>query len=163
MHWKLLPPPAHQFAWLASDGTLTVLVVASILEVLGDKIPLVDHGLQALHTLAKPLAGAVIAGSIVLPANDPSVVLLGVLGGANALAIHGVSAAARAASTATTGGLGNPIVSVVEDTLAIGGIVAGWFAPFLAAAVIVACTIVGIICVRRLWAYVSAHRNVASA
>ncbi len=132
-HWGLLPAPAHQFAWLASDGALGVLVVASVLEVLGDKIPLVDHGLQAIHTIAKPLAGALIAGAVVSPGNDPSMILLGVLGGANALAIHGVSATARAASTATTGGLANPIVSVVEDVLAIGGIVLGWFMPFLAA------------------------------
>lgn len=159
MHWGLLPQPPHQFAWLASDGALAVLVVASILEVLGDKIPLVDHGLQALHTIAKPLAGALIAGTIVSPGNDPSMILLAVLGGANALAIHGVSATARAASTASTGGLANPIVSVVEDGLAIGGILLGWFMPFLAAALVLAATIVGIICVRRLLGYVAAHRE----
>jgi hypothetical protein len=159
MHWGFLPPPAHQFAWLASDGALAVLVVASILEVLGDKIPLLDHGLHVLHTVAKPLAGALIAGSVVQPGNDPSLLLLGVLGGANALAIHGVSATARAASTATTGGLANPIVSVVEDGLAIGGILLGWFMPFLAAAIVLAATIVAIVCVRRLLAYVAAHRQ----
>lgn len=159
LHWGLLPAPAHQFAWLGSDGALAVLVVASILEVLGDKVPLVDHGLQALHTIAKPLAGAMIAGAVVAPGNDPSMILLGVLGGANALAIHGVSATARAASTATTGGLANPIVSVVEDGLAIGGIVLGWFMPFLAAGLVLIATIAGIVCVRRLIAYITAHRE----
>jgi hypothetical protein len=159
MHWGLLPQPPHQFAWLASDGALAVLVVASILEVLGDKIPLVDHGLQAILTVVKPLAGALIAGSVVSLGNDPSVILLGVLGGANALAIHGVSATARAATTAATGGLGNPIVSVVEDGLAIGGILLGWFMPFLAAALGLIGTIIGIICVRRLLVYVAAHRE----
>ncbi|MGD0475477.1 MAG: DUF4126 domain-containing protein [Candidatus Velthaea sp.] len=159
LHWGLLPAPAHQFAWLGSDGALAVLVVASILEVLGDKVPLVDHGLQALHTIAKPLAGAMIAGAVVAPGNDPSMILLGVLGGANALAIHGVSATARAASTATTGGLANPIVSVVEDGLAIGGIVLAWFMPFLAAGLVLIATIAGIVCVRRLIAYITAHRE----
>ena len=159
LHWGLLPAPAHQFAWLGSNGALAVLVVASILEVLGDKVPLVDHGLQALHTIAKPLAGAMIAGAVVAPGNDPSMILLGVLGGANALAIHGVSATARAASTATTGGLANPIVSVVEDGLAIGGIVLAWFMPFLAAGLVLIATIAGIVCVRRLIAYITAHRE----
>jgi uncharacterized membrane protein len=159
MHWGLLPVPPHQFAWLASDGALAVLVAASILEVLGDKVPLLDHGLQAIHTVAKPIAGAVIAGAVVAPGNDPSSILLGVLGGANALAIHGVSATARAASTASTGGLANPIVSVVEDALAIGGILLGWFLPFFAAALVLAATIVGIVCVRRLIGYVAAHRE----
>jgi uncharacterized membrane protein len=159
VHWGLLPAPPQQFAWLASDGALAVLVAASILEVLGDKIPLVDHGLHALQTIAKPVAGAVIAGAVVAPGNDPSAILLAVLGGANALAIHGVSATARAASTATTGGLANPIVSVVEDGLAIGGIVLGWFMPFFAAALVLVGTIVGIVCIRRLIDYVAAHRE----
>lgn len=158
MHWGLLPPPPHQFAWLASDGALVVLVVASILEVLGDKIPLVDHGLHVLHTVAKPLAGIVIAGTIVSPDNDPNAVLLGALGGINALAIHGVSATVRAASTATTGGIANPIVSAIEDGLAIGGIVLGWFFPFFVAAAMLLLTIAGILCVRRLVRYVADHR-----
>lgn len=157
MHWGVLPAPAHGFAWLASDGALAVLVVASILEVLGDKIPLVDHGLHVLHTIAKPLAGVVIAGSIVAPVNDPNLILLGALGGVNALAIHGISATARAASTATTGGLGNPIVSSFEDALAVGGIVLAWFAPYVTALVILILTIVGLFCVRRLIGYVTAH------
>lgn len=157
MHWGLLPAPAHQFAWLNSDGALAVLVVASILEVLGDKIPLVDHGLHVIHTIAKPLAGVVIAGTIVAPANDPNLLLLGALGGVNALAIHAVSATARAASTATTGGLGNPIVSAIEDALAIGGILLGWFAPFIAVAAVLVLSIVGLLCVRRLIGYVAAH------
>lgn len=159
MHWGLLPAPGQQFAWLASDGALGVLLVASILEVLADKVPLIDHGLHAIQTIAKPLAGALIAGAIVSPENDPSALLLGVLGGANALAIHGVSATARAASTATTGGLANPIVSVFEDGLAAGGILLGWFAPFYAAALVFAATIVGMICVRRLLGYLAVHRE----
>ncbi len=159
MHWGLLPAPPHGFAWLASDGALAVLVVASILEVLGDKVPLVDHGLHVLQTIAKPVAGAMIAGAVVSPGNDPSSILLAVLGGANALAIHGVSATARAASTATTGGLANPIVSVLEDALAIGGILLGWFMPFFAAGLVLIATIVGILCVRRLIEYLAAHRE----
>ncbi len=158
-HWGLLPAPPHQFAWLASDGALAVLAAASVLEVLGDKIPLVDHGLQAIHTIAKPLAGALIAGAVVSPDNDPSTVLLGVLGGANALAIHGVSATARAASTATTAGLANPIVSVVEDVLAVGGILLGWFLPFLTAGLVLVATVAGLVCVRRLLTYLAAHRE----
>ncbi len=159
MHWGLLPPPAHEFAWLASDGALAVLGVASILEVLGDKVPLLDHGLHVIHTIAKPLAGVVIAGTVVSPANDPSAVLLGVFGAANALAIHSVSATARAASTAATGGIANPIVSAIEDGLAIGGILLGWFWPYFTAAAMVGLTIIGLICLRRLFVYLASHRE----
>ncbi len=158
MHWGLLHAP-HQFAWLASNGALAVLVAASILEVLGDKVPFVDHALHLVHTIAKPLAGALIAGAVVAPDNEPSMILLAVLGGANALAIHGVTAMARAASTATTGGLANPMLSVAEDGLAIGGILAGWFSPFVTAGVILFATIVGVLFVRQLLRYVASRRE----
>ncbi len=158
MHWGLLPA-THQFAWLASNGALAVLVAASILEVLGDKVPFVDHALHAVHTAAKPLAGALIAGAVVAPDNDPSMIVLAVLGGANALAIHGVTATARAASTAATGGLANPVLSVAEDGLAIGGILAGWFLPFVTAAVILIATIVGLAFVRQLVKYAASRRE----
>ena len=62
-------------------------------------------------------------------------------------------------STATTGGLANPIVSALEDALAIGGILLGWFMPFFAAGLVLIATIVGILCVRRLIEYVAAHRE----
>lgn len=162
LHWHVLPAPPHQFAWLASDGAMTVLIAAAILDVLGDKIPFVDHGLQALHTISKPLAGAIVAGTVVQPENDPSLIVLGVLGGANALAVHGLSATARAASTATTGGLGNPVVSVLEDLLAIGAIAAAWFMPVLTAAVILVLTVAGLLAVRTLLRYIGSHRRVAA-
>ena len=37
------------------------------------------------------------------------------IGGASALTVHGAKATVRAASTATTGGLANPFISVLED------------------------------------------------
>lgn len=159
LHWQLVPAPPHQFAWLASDGALIVLIAAAIVDVLGDKIPFVDHALQAVHTVSKPLAGAIVAGTIVQPDNDPSLIVLAVLGGANALAVHGISATARAASTATTGGLANPLVSVIEDLIAIGAIVAAWFMPLLTAAVILVLTIVGILMLRKLLRFIAAHRE----
>ena len=50
-------------------------------------------------------------------------------------------------------------MSVVEDGLAIGGIVLAWFMPFLAAGLVLIATIAGIVCVRRLIAYITAHRE----
>jgi uncharacterized membrane protein len=155
----LLPAPAQQFAWLGSQGALVVLGIASVLEVLGDKIPFVDHALQLIHTVAKPLAGALIVGTVVAPDNDPSAILLAVLGGANALGVHAVSATARAASTATTGGLANPMVSTIEDVVTLGGLTLAWFAPLAGASILIILTIIGLILMRRLVAYVASRRE----
>ena len=56
-----------------------------------------------------------------------------VAGGLNALFVHGSAATARAASSATTMGLGNIVLSFAEDTIAAGGLVLAFFKPVAAA------------------------------
>ena len=48
---------------------------------------------------------------------------------AAALAVHSAQATARVAATATTGGLANPVVSLVEDAAAFGGSILALAAP----------------------------------
>ena len=104
---------------------------------------------------------AAIAGTHAWPASSqslpkPARLVLGFsAGGATTPATAGLTGA----STATTGGLANPIVSAIEDGLAIGGILLGWFMPFLTAALVFVATIIGIVCIRRLIGYVAAHRE----
>jgi hypothetical protein len=43
--------------WTASDAGFFLLLTASVLEVLGDKVPVVDHALDAVATFIKPAAG----------------------------------------------------------------------------------------------------------
>jgi hypothetical protein len=50
-------------------------------------------------------------------------------------------------------------VSVVEDVLAVGGILLGWFLPFLTAGLVLVATVAGLVCVRRLLTYLAAHRE----
>ena len=52
------------------------------------------------------------------------------------------------ASTATTAGLGNPILSIIEDVIAVVGVVVAFVAPFLGAALAVVLTIVALFCIR---------------
>jgi hypothetical protein len=77
----------------------------------------VDHANDIIQTVVRPLAGAVLfaAGSGVLDGLDGRLAL--VLGFLTAGSIHGVKSAFRPLVTATTGGLGNPVVSFVEDVL----------------------------------------------
>jgi hypothetical protein len=105
-----------QVAWLGSTPMLVGLAVATVAELAADKIPIVDHGLSAVGTVTRPLAGALAAGAVFAHA-DPAVAAIAglIIGVPTALAFHGVQSGARVASTATTAGLGNPVLSVVED------------------------------------------------
>jgi hypothetical protein len=55
-----------------------------------------------------------------------------VLGGAAALTTHGAKATLRVASTATTAGAANPVISFVEDVFAFVNAILAVFLPWLA-------------------------------
>jgi uncharacterized membrane protein len=137
--WIDLSP---RMAWLGSPVSLGVLAVLAMLDFIGDKVPAVDNAMHGVQTFFKPVAGAIAAAAVVPGADDPAGVALMVLGGGNALAIHGLDATTRVASTAFTGGIMNPFLSALGDLSAVGGIVLAFFAPVAAAAIVLALTLI---------------------
>ena len=100
---------------LSSNGWLVALGVLMTLDFVGDKIPTVDHALHAVGTVVAPASGAVLfIGETGLDTDIPSLVAI-VLGALTAGSIHLARASVRPASTAATGGLGNPVLSFGED------------------------------------------------
>lgn len=117
MGWIQLSP---ELAWLGSPIAIGTLGLAIILEVLADKFPLVDHAMDTVHLLVKPATGALVAAILV---DDQSPMLtwtVAMLGGGSLSGLtHLGKAGLRAGSTATTAGLGNPVISVIEDLIAV--------------------------------------------
>lgn len=127
-----LPLPDY-LGWLDRPDTLVLFGVATLLEILGDKIPIVDHALDAVQTISKPLLAALAATPFlyqVIPEHSVAIGLI--LGAPLALGVHTAKATTRVASTATTGGLANPFVSVAEDLAAAGAILIAFVAPIVA-------------------------------
>jgi len=109
------------FQFLASTKALALFGVATAIELIGDKIPAVDHALDVIGTPLRPLAGAVLAASVLGTVTDPltSVVLGTAVGAPSALVPHAAKTALRAASTTVTGGLANPALSLIEDAVSL--------------------------------------------
>jgi len=105
------------FRFLGSNKALTLFAIATVLELLGDKIPALDHALDVLGTPLRPAAGALLAASVLGQLSDPltAVVLGTALGAPAALVPHAAKSALRAASTTLTAGLANPVLSLMED------------------------------------------------
>ncbi|KLT72479.1 membrane protein [Neisseria arctica] len=128
-------PVNENWQWLASTPALIILGVATIAEIAAYLIPFIDN---LLDTLAVPLAG--LAGTAVMASTtadlSPAVTwtLAIIAGGGAAAAIKGTAATGRAASTVTTGGIANPIVSVAETGTALFLTILSLFLPFLAVA-----------------------------
>jgi hypothetical protein len=109
------------FQFLASDTALVLFGLAPAIEIIGDKIPAVDHALDLIGTPLRPLAGAVLAASVLGTVADPltSAVLGIAVGAPSALVPHVAKSALRAASTTATAGLANPALSFVEDAVSV--------------------------------------------
>jgi hypothetical protein len=112
--WLDLGP---SFQFLASNKALVLFAVATFIEIVGDKIPVVDHALDVIGTPLRPAAGALLAASVLGQVSDPltALVLGTAVGAPAALLPHAAKTALRAASTTFTGGLANPIISLIED------------------------------------------------
>ena len=128
--------PSFQF--LASNKALVLFGVATAIELVGDKIPAVDHALDVIGTPLRPAAGALLAASVLGTVTDPltSVVLGTAVGAPSALVPHAAKSALRAASTVATGGLANPALSFVEDAISVVLFVLAVLVPLLVVALL---------------------------
>ncbi len=126
-------PLNESWEWVGSMAALITLGIATLVEVFAYYIPWVDN---LLDTIAVPLAAVAGTAVVVATAADLSPVVTWALaiiaGGGTATAIKGTTSATRLTSTATTGGIANPIVSTAETGTAAIMSVASIFIPILA-------------------------------
>jgi hypothetical protein len=128
------------FEWMESTPALVVFGSAVVFEILADKVPGLDHALHAVEAFVKPAAATLLAASLFTNLDPLMAMTLGLIGGgAIAGAVHAVKGTTRLASSAATGGLANPFLSLADDILATAGTFLAFLVPILAAlAVIVA-------------------------
>ncbi|MGC6456012.1 MAG: DUF4126 domain-containing protein [Coraliomargaritaceae bacterium] len=103
--------------WLGSTPVTIALGVATVLEIGSYYIPWLDNLLDSIATPAAVVAGTFISGEMMPQVLDDSAlkwVLGAVLGGGSAGLVQTATVITRSASSATTGGLGNPAVSTAE-------------------------------------------------
>jgi hypothetical protein len=140
-HLGVIHPPSG-FTWLAVPTVMWILVSVSAIELIGDKIPFVDHALHVLQIVVKPAAAAVIVGGTVHAQSSEMLIFLMVVGALNALGVHAGVMSVRAASTATTGGLANPVVSTAEDAGVLSAGILAFVIPIVIAIALLLLSIV---------------------
>lgn len=149
LHWI---PMSDSFEWLSGLPTLITTGIATIAEILAYYIPFIDH---LLDTISVPMA--TVAGSILFASQFadlgtfPQWALALIAGGGTAATISSGFAGIRAASTATTGGLGNPIVGTTETAGAGIMAILAMTAPIIAAVCAIGLVILVWILGRKAW------------
>ena len=121
-----------KFDWLTSDAALITLIVACVLEIIADKIPAVDHFLDSIGTFLRPAAGALAMASVFKGVDPMVAAIIGIIIGApTSLGLHTLKAGTRIASSATTFGCANPVISIIEDLISLSLSVLSIFLPIL--------------------------------
>jgi hypothetical protein len=116
-------PPSWQ--WLANGWVVAILAVLLAVEVVADKVPVVDHVNDVVQTVVRPTAGGLAFGAAsdtqTVMVSDPGQFFSGhqwvpiAIGVLISLTVHGAKATARPVVNTTTAGFGAPVVSTIED------------------------------------------------
>lgn len=102
-----------------------------LVELLADKVPAVDHVNDAIQTIVRPAAGAVVAVAASGQAGENYPVVMVALGVILAGGVHVAKATARPIINASTGGAGAPAASTVEDIASAVTTALAIFVPIL--------------------------------
>ncbi|MDB5707427.1 MAG: hypothetical protein JWN66_4543 [Sphingomonas bacterium] len=119
--WVALPDHLHQLDILANPWVIGVAGVAALAEFLADKVMWIDSAWDAVHTLVRPVGGALLALAIVDPQDPKWQVIAVLLGGSASLLSHGAKAGTRAVVNVSPEPVSNILVSTAED-VATGGL-----------------------------------------
>lgn len=123
---------------LTSWWVIGLLVVLSIIEFFADKFPAVNHVNDAIQTVVRPAAGAIIFAASAQVVTDVHPVLSLALGLLVAGGVHTVkSVAVRPVVTATTGGAANVPVSILEDFVSTGLSILSVVVPVIVACILI--------------------------
>jgi hypothetical protein len=132
-----MPEQLQALEVLTNPWVIGVAGVGAIVEFFADKIAWLDSLWDGVHTLVRPIGGALLALALV-DAGDPAwqVVIL-LLGGGATLLSHGAKTGARALVNTSPEPFSNVVVSTAEDVFTGGALLAALFSPIAAAVVAV--------------------------
>jgi hypothetical protein len=153
--WVQLP---EQFRLFDNDVVIGAALTLYVIEFFADKIPWVDSLWDGLHTIIRPIGGALIAVTTLGDASPTMEGLVALLGGTLAAGSHFTKAGTRAVANTSPEPFSNWILSIAEDLFVVGlGFIALKY-PTIAALVVTAAVVLMIVfatwiirAVRRRW------------
>jgi Domain of unknown function (DUF4126) len=159
MQFDIVPLPENlqMLDVLANPWVIGIAGVGTVAEFFADKVAWLDSIWDGLHTLIRPVGGALLALAVVDSSDPTWQVIAFLLGGGAALASHATKATARAAVNTSPEPFSNVVVSTVED-VATGGLLVLAFANPVAALVIALALLM--LAIWGLWAGYRAFRRV---
>ncbi|WP_206308202.1 DUF4126 domain-containing protein [Streptomyces sp. A1277] len=132
-------------ASLQRTDVLVVVAVLFLFEVVADKIPYVDTVWDSVHTVVRPVAGAVVAALLAGESGSLPQIAAGAIGGSTALVSHLVKAGTRMAVNTSPEPFSNIALSAAEDLGVAGVVTFAIFHPWIAAAIAGTLLLLGVV------------------
>jgi hypothetical protein len=128
-NWIELATAHEGLAVLGNEWVLAVAGVLTVVEFFADKVPWLDSGWDAIHTILRP-AGGILLGMAALGDMNPALLAIGgLLSGGASLTMHGAKAGTRLFVNMSPEPVSNSVASVAEDGLVLGGLTLLALAP----------------------------------
>lgn len=152
MRANVLPLPEHleSLAVLGNPWVIGIAALGALAEFFADKVMWLDSAWDAIHTLVRPVGGALLALAIVDPSDPAMQVIAFLLGGGASFLAHGGKASARAAINTSPEPVSNIAASSVEDVATIGLLYLAYEYPV--AAGLIALVLLVLVVLLLLWA-----------
>ncbi len=147
-NWIDLAAAHEGLAVLGNEWVLAVAGVLMVVEFFADKVPWLDSGWDAVHTILRP-AGGVLLGMAALGEMDPKLLAIGgLLSGGASLTMHGAKAGTRLLVNMSPEPVSNSVASVAEDGLVLGGLTLTALAPVATFFVFVVILAIAVVIIR---------------
>ena len=121
-HWITLAPQYQSLEILGNPWIISIAGVLYLLEFFADKIPWVDSIWDAVHTVIRPIGGALLAIQVLGHPSPAFTVIVALLAGGTSLIAHTAKAATRLASNTSPEPFTNIGLSLGEDAAVLGGL-----------------------------------------
>jgi len=131
-HWITLAPAYHSLEMLGNPVIITVAGILYFLEFFADKIPWIDSAWDAVHTVIRPIGGALLAIQVLGHPSPTLTVIVALLAGGTSLVTHTAKSATRLASNTSPEPFSNIALSLGEDLAVLGGLALIHYNPILA-------------------------------
>ncbi len=136
-HWIVLSPAYQSLAILGDPLILWISGTLYVLEFFADKIPWVDSAWDTVHTIIRPIGGALLAIRVLGQTSPIFDVIVALSAGGASLVTHSAKASTRLVTNASPEPFSNIGLSLVEDVAVIAGLALIHFNPLLALVVFI--------------------------
>jgi hypothetical protein len=131
-HWITLSPQYQSLEVLAHPAIITIAGILYFLEFFADKIPWIDSAWDAVHTVIRPIGGALLAIQVLGHRSPVFDVMVLLLAGGTSLIAHTTKASTRLVANTSPEPFSNIGLSLVEDAAVFGGLALIHYNPLMA-------------------------------